>query len=493
MRAEVTPAVARAIQSARDWTVKLGATHSRPLHLFLGLLDEPEGRVAELLAQCGTVVEGVRQSLLDARWPISPGAPDLDQILSAARLLAIERTGERTIASEHILAAILQHDADVRSVLESAGVDTAAVEAAAIPATGPPLGLDEPLDLSETVERLDTARILDAAANRAREALRVIDDYARFALNDAFLCREVKTLRHDLAEAIDSAGPLPLLEARDTLADVGTTIATPSESQRDSPRHVVHVNLKRLQEALRSLEEFGKLIRPEFGAALEQMRYRAYTLERAIILGTDARERLRSARLYLLVTGSTAVTSLEFLIAEAAAGGVDIVQLREKNLSDRELLERAHRVRKLTRQAGILFMMNDRSDIARLCEADGVHLGQDDTPVREARRIVGPDALIGVSTHNLDQVRQAIRDGASYIGIGPVFPSQTKSFDAFPGLEFVRQAIAETSLPAFALGGITAENVSDVIAAGAIRVAVSSAICGSNEPRAAARALRRFF
>jgi thiamine-phosphate pyrophosphorylase len=492
MQFDVTPAVARAVQSARDWTRTLGAIETRPLHLFLALLDEPEGRVAELLAQTGAVADRVRQSLLGAEWPISPDVPDLDRILSAARLLALERTGERTIASEHILAAILQEDTFVRRVLEAAGVDTATVEAAAVPAAGPPLRLDEPLDLSEAFERLDTARILDAAANRAREALRVIEDYARFALDDAFLCREVKTLRHDLAEAMDSAGRLPLLEARDTLADVGTKIGIPSESNRDSSRHVVQVNLKRLQEALRSLEEFGKLIRPELGAALEQIRYRSYTLERALILGTDARERLRSSRLYLLVTGSTAVTSLEFLISEAAAGGVDIVQLREKNLSDRELLDRARRVRLLTRQAGIPFIVNDRPDIARLCDADGVHLGQEDMPIREARRVVGPDALIGVSTHNPDQVRQAIRDGAGYIGIGPVFASPTKSFDSLPGLEFVRQAIAETSLPAFALGGITAENVSQIVAAGATCIAVSSAVCGSNAPRAAARALRRY-
>src|SRR5260221_12319934 len=100
-------------------------------------------------------------------------------------------------------------------------------------------------------------------------------------------------------------------------------------------------------------------------------------------------------------------------------------------------------MRHWTRAAGVLFIVNDRPDVARLCEADGVHLGQDDLPVREARRIVGPDALVGVSTHNVDQVYQAIRDGASYIGVGPVFPSQTKSFEDFPGLDFVRQAIAE--------------------------------------------------
>src|SRR4051794_10471359 len=105
--------------------------------------------------------------------------------------------------------------------------------------------------------------------------------------------------------------------------------------------------------------------------------------------------------------------------------------MREKDLPDRELLERARQLRQWTRQAGVLFIVNDRPDIARLVEADGVHLGQDDLPVREARRILGPDALVGVSTHNLEQVRQAILDGASYLGVGPTFPSKTKEFREF--------------------------------------------------------------
>src|SRR3712207_5176281 len=131
-----------------------------------------------------------------------------------------------------------------------------------------------------------------------------------------------------------------------------------------------------------------------------------------------------------------------------------MVQLREKSLSDRELLERARQVRRWTRETGTLFIVNDRPDIARLAEADGVHLGQEELPVKEARRLLGPEALVGVSTHDLEQVGQALRDGASYVGVGPTFPSQTKPFPDFPGLEFVRQAAAETSLPAFVIGGV---------------------------------------
>jgi thiamine-phosphate pyrophosphorylase len=154
------------------------------------------------------------------------------------------------------------------------------------------------------------------------------------------------------------------------------------------------------------------------------------------------------------------------------------------------LLARARDVREVTRSTGTLFIVNDRPDIARLADADGVHLGQDDLPIHEARRIVGPDALIGVSTHNVDQVRRAVLEGANYLGIGPTFPSQTKSFDAFAGLEFVKQALAETSLPAFALGGIHPGNVEQIRASGARRIAVSLAICAAADPRQVARQLR---
>src|SRR5262249_20156486 len=215
--------------------------------------------------------------------------------------------------------------------------------------------------------------------------------YCRFVLDDAFLSGELKRLRHDLTGALAGLSDNLLLEARETLRDVGTDLSTPREEARYSPTAVVQANLKRLQEALRSLEEFGKLRGPELGRTLEQLRYRSYTLERAIVLGTTARRRLADARLYVLVTGSRCAAALDWTIPEAAAGGAQVIQLREKSLPDRALLERARQVRRWTRKAGVLFILNDRPDLARLAEADGVHLGQDDMPVKEARRIVGPD------------------------------------------------------------------------------------------------------
>ncbi len=483
-----TPAVERALAAAADLARRDGSARVTPAHMLLGLLQEEEGRAAVLLLGAGL-------SLADARRAINAESPaeltPPERVVGAARELAEELSGERTVASEHLLLAALRADDGLRRSLEESGLAYARLESAVLATQAPPLKLDEPLHLFETTEQIDTARILDAAANRAREALRVVEDYCRFVLDDATLSAELKQLRHELASAL---GDLPaglLLEARDTLGDLGTAISTPQESQRLSLSAVVEANLKRLQEALRSLEEYGKVRSAELGRALEALRYRSYTLERALALGAEARARLAHVRLYVLVSGASCTHSLERTIREAAAGGAQAFQLREKGLDDRALLERARQVRRWTRDAGVLFVMNDRPDIARLAEADGVHVGQDELPVKEVRRIVGPEALIGVSTHDLNQLRRAVLDGASYVGVGPTFPSGTKEFAEFAGLEFVRAAMAETSLPAFGIGGIKLANLRDVVAAGARRVAVSGSICQAEDPRAVAVAMRQ--
>jgi thiamine-phosphate pyrophosphorylase len=487
------------LEAAVRWAEQRGAAEVEPRHLLLALLDEAEGRPALLLQGQGLAVEAVRAQLggTPTAPPAEAGTPRRDveestrRWVYAARRLAADLAGESTVASEHLLLAVLAEDAPTRAALEPIGLDLQRLLADVRAHQAGPLPLDEPLRLPESAEQIDAARILDANANRAREALRVIEEYCRFVLDDRFLSHELKQLRHDLAEALAAVPAHHLLAARETIRDVGTGLSTPAEEQRHSPLAVAQANLKRMQEALRCLEEYGKLYSADVGRRVEALRYRAYTLERAIVFGTAARQRLAEARLYVLVTGSLCSASLEWTVREALAGGAQVIQLREKDLTDRELLDRARAVRQWTRAAGALFIVNDRPDIARLAEADGVHIGQDELTVKDVRRIVGPDALVGVSTHTLEQVRQAVRDGASYIGVGPVFPSQTKDFPALAGLAFVREAAAETSLPAFAIGGVNLENVHQVVAAGLRRVAVSHAICAADDPRAVAAALRQ--
>jgi thiamine-phosphate pyrophosphorylase len=498
MPSELTPAVERALDAAQTWARRLGTVDVRPVHLLLGLLEEEEGRAALLLQEAGLAPAAARKAFgeLAAAQP-HPSAtplplhPDTQALFAAARELAAELFHDRTIPGEVLVFALLRQDEPLRPGLVALGLDPSRIEAEIAAVRQPPLRLDEPLELADATEEIDTARILDAASNRAREALRAVEDHARFVLDDAFLCDELKRLRHDLTAALADLPEGLLLAARETLRDVGTDITTPGEQERHSARETAQVNFKRLEEALRSLEEYGKVFSPDLGRKIESLRYRSYTLERAALLRAAAGERLASARLYVILTRSQCAAALDWTIAEAAAGGANIIQLREKQRSDRQLFELAREVRRWTRQAGVLFIMNDRPDMARLVEADGVHLGQDDLPVKEARRILGPEALIGVSTHNLEQVRQAVLDGASYIGVGPTFPSGTKSFEELAGLEFVRQATAETSLPAFVIGGINLQTIGAAVAAGAQRVAVSQVIAQADDPRAVAAALCR--
>lgn len=497
MLAPATPAAERALAGAALWAARQGTHAVAPVHLLLALLEEEEGRAVELLAIGKLAREEVfRTFAAAAAAAVPPGVGELPwsaagrSCLDRARELAADASADRTFSTTHLLQALLQQDDELGATLRRLGLDLGALEAHLQEEQTPPLTLEEPLRLTESGEATDLARILDVAANRAREALRVLEDYVRFSLDDAVLSRAAKQLRHDLAAALEAIPLRSLLAARDTRHDVGTTITTEREQQRFSVVEVVQANSKRLQESLRSLEEYGKLHGGDLGRALEALRYRAYTLERAMLLGAGARQRLADVRLCVLATGSACAASLRWTLEEAMAGGADMIQLREKALADRDLLDRARQVRAWTRKGNALFIMNDRPDIARLVEADGVHLGQNDLPVKEARRIVGPHALIGVSTHDLGQLEQAILDGASYVGVGPTFASATKHFDDLKGVEYVRQACAATTLPAFAIGGINLDTVVQAVAAGARRVAVSQAICQADDPRTAAAALR---
>ena len=335
----------------------------------------------------------------------------------------------------------------------------------------------------------DVYRILDAAGNRTREGLRVIEDFVRFGLNDSHLSRILKGHRHELAAVMSQLPSSCLLASRDTLGDVGTTIATPAEYLRTSSTDVVSAAFKRVQEALRTLEEYSKIVDRNLAPRFEQLRYQLYTTEKAVLRTEAAGKQLEEQHLYLLVTAAECENGFEAVVRAALDAGTRMIQLREKSLTDRELVDRARSLREWTAAVGALLIINDRPDIAVISNADGVHLGQDELTVHDARRIVGPDRLVGVSTHSIEQVRQAVLDGADYLGVGPTFPSATKSFAAFPGLELVREVASEIRLPWFAIGGIDANNISDVTAAGATRVAVSGAVCRNRSPEEAVRRL----
>ena len=329
-------------------------------------------------------------------------------------------------------------------------------------------------------------RILDANLNRAREALRVIEDYARFALDDADAATQAKRQRHLLRRIAQTLGARRLLSARDIAGDVGREAKLASELERGTSLAVVQAAFARLSEAARVLSEYAKLLDATAAELAERLRYQSYELEQSLLLRAEPRARFRDVSLYVIIT--EALCRRDWLEASAAAlrGGARCLQLREKNLPDAELLRRARRLRELTRRHDALLIINDRPDIARLCGADGVHLGQDDLPVAEARRIAGPGLMVGKSTHTRQQFEAALAERPDYLAVGPMFATTTKPQQYIAGPKLLAEIAPLSELPLVAIGGITAENVAQVTSAGACCVCVCSAVIGTDDPQRAA-------
>jgi len=195
-------------------------------------------------------------------------------------------------------------------------------------------------------------------------------------------------------------------------------------------------------------------------------------------------------RLYALLTERHCRRSWQETAELLLAGGADVIQLREKDLPDAELLSRARILRRMTGRAGVLLIINDRPDVAFLSEADGVHLGQEDLPPEEVRKLTGPDLIIGWSIHSAEQAAHAAELPVDYIGVGPVAATATKGYAEGKGPELVRAVCAQVKIPTVAIGGITPRNAASVVEAGATAVAACLALCGAEDPEAAARELR---
>ncbi len=350
-----------------------------------------------------------------------------------------------------------------------------------------------------------THRIIDANANRAREALRVMEDVARFALDDAALCRSLKELRHDLRGALDAlpGGAGLLIASRDTEGDVGTGVSTPSEQDRAGLREVALAASHRLTESLRSIEECAKTLltsEQPTTTTFESLRYRAYDLEKRLILALGAgRAAFTGWRLCVLLTESLCVHHDWRTVARLSLeAGADCVQLREKDLAGRELLSRAKELVALAEPYSASVIINDRPDIALLSGAAGVHIGQDDLPISEIRALAGDELLIGVSTSTIEEARAAAAAGADSCGVGPMFPTTTKHKDSISGPAYLREYLScDPPLPpALAIGGITPDNLSELIAAAGEKrfgVAVSSCVCSAREPGTVVKAILAAF
>ena len=332
-------------------------------------------------------------------------------------------------------------------------------------------------------------RMIDANLNRAREALRTVEDVARFAWNDAAVAEEAKALRHALQSAVAAIPPERLALARDVAGDVGTAIAGANEYARGDASSVAVAAGKRLTEALRVIEEAAKTVDPAVARAVEALRYRASALDARATLRASL-SRPRQWRLCVLVTRALCRLPWDEVVSRAIDGGADAIQVREKDMCIRELVAHARAVRAICAPRGVAVVVNDRLDVALAAGADGVHLGTDDLPVAEARRIAGASLLIGASTHSLDEARAVVDAGADHCGVGAMYASGLKPGLAPSGEGYLRAFVAEfPQTPHLAIGGIAPGRVAALARAGCRGVAISSAVCGADDPAGVARAV----
>jgi len=335
-------------------------------------------------------------------------------------------------------------------------------------------------------------RIIDANFNRSREAARVVEEYCRFALNSQPLTERAKQLRHELCGAIAGLDAGRLMASRDTAGDVGVASTVENQLARETLDDCLTAGCKRLTEALRVLAETVQTIEPGVAQTMESLRFQAYAIEKDIVLFADPAQKFRRVGLYVIITSNLPVEIIA-LATTCAEAGADCIQLRAKDIPDNTFFAVAAEFVRICAEAGVLSIINDRADIATVAGADGVHLGQNDMPVPEVRKLQLAPLIIGKSTHSLEQLRAACDEPITYAALGPVFATATKPGAEAVGVEYVTQAVQElagSGIAGVAVGGIGPENVESVLSAGAGAIAVCSAVTKASDPATACRAMK---
>lgn len=364
------------------------------------------------------------------------------------------------------------------------------------------------MDISER----EIYRIVDVNLNRAREGLRVVEEVARFVLEEKTLQKKTKSLRHKLAllfASLPRKGRLNSLASgaagrvdravlidrgRDAAGDVGKDSLTESETKRSTTVDLLQANFARIEESVRALEEFTKFVSGELSARLKAMRFEVYSLEKEYVRAAHRVANVRSLKrvgLYPIIDRET-IGDLDPLevARQLLVPGVKIVQYRDKVSSTAEVYEVCAGLRDITLRKGVIFIVNDRVDVARVTDADGVHLGQDDIPVNAARQLLGSRKLIGKSTHSLTQARRAGKEDIDYIAVGPIFSTPTKRGARAVGPELIARVRKITDKPIVAIGGINRHNLGEVLEKGADGAAVISGVLKAKNIRAAVVCLK---
>jgi len=340
-------------------------------------------------------------------------------------------------------------------------------------------------------EANQTLRIIDANLNRIGEGLRLLEDLARLLLNDVTLTQQLKTMRHEIIRGGQSFHQ-QLLQARNSRDDVGINIeALGDEKQRELPTILV-ANARRVQESLRVMEELAKIpgTAPELDPEkFKQARFNLYTIEQALLSKLLRQEKIKHiSGLYAIIDSqSLSGRSQVEVTSQAIRGGAKTIQLRDKIRSKKELLPIAQQLKNLCAEHNVLFIVNDYLDIALAAGADGLHLGQDDLPIKEARKLLPIDKVLGCSTTTVDQAVTAEAEGADYIAVGSIYPTPSKETAKVVGLDRLHQIRRAVTLPLVAIGGINKDNAAEVMAAGADSVAVISAILQAGDIEEATR------
>jgi len=322
------------------------------------------------------------------------------------------------------------------------------------------------------------AQLIDANLDRAREGLRVMEDWCRFGLKRSDFSIQIKDWRQQLGVHHHNI----YRKARLTSNDPAMGVSHPLQQVRTTPESVFIANSSRVQEALRVIEEFTRTTDPRLCEIATKIRYNAYEIELKVLNtseGIEKKKTLKDCSVYLITTNRR---NLEEVVLQALKAGVKIVQYREKFLHDNEKISQAKCLASLCKEYNSLFVVNDRIDIALAVDADGIHLGQEDIPTKIARELLGSEKIIGRSTHCIEDIKNAEDEGCDYIGIGPIFPSQTKKQLNPIGIDYLSKGLSKTLLPAFAIGGINSSNINKLNHINNLRIAVSDAIINSNDP-----------
>ena len=322
-------------------------------------------------------------------------------------------------------------------------------------------------------------QIIDANLDRAREGLRVLEDWARFGLGEEDLVIRIKNFRQILG-----SNHLEIYKAsRNHIEDRCKGLIHSEQINRKTPHKIISSNSARVQEALRVIEEFSRFHNNKLSKIASEIRYEIYTLEIKLLNSSSrkiSKEILNNNYLYAITDQKE---NLFEIVENILIGGVKIIQHRFTKGNDKDHLHEAIRIQSLCKKYNSLFIVNDRIDIALAANSDGVHLGQDDLKLSTARKLLGESKIIGISANCEIDISNAIKDGCDYLGIGPVFKTATKKNKKPLGLEKIDALTKDIKIPWFAIGGINRENIKFFKKYGFRKVAIVSALMNSDDPR----------